>query len=472
MRKLVQSIHQRLLARAFAILLYFERSPYTLRHSPFMARLKQLLASQWLPPGEVEQIQLRKAKRLLHHAYEHVPYYRKIFDAAGFNVATFRDMRQLEELPVLSKQDIQDNFEDLRARNAVPSAYYRNTTGGSTGEPLVFLQDHNYEAWGLADIWRNFMMCGFHPGQRRVFLWGSDYDSRQHVGFRRIFHDLLLENMVWVNTFDLDEQRLHATARLMRRFRPHLLVAYVSSATLFATFVKEQGLTGIQPSAIQTSAEVLTPPQRRLLQEVFSCPVFDRYGCREVGNIAHECEAHAGLHLLAENNYTEFLGRDGRPVAPGDTGLITVTNLNNFAMPFIRYQPGDLGRPSRQRCPCGRGLPLMEMVDGRTTDIIRTPSGKLLHGEFFTHLFYGIEGIRQFQVVQKETTRIGITLVPGPRFDRDRIQNFLTSVIKEHGDPLFTVDFSVRSQIPPTASGKYRFVYSEISPPSQPGDRA
>ena len=463
MKEVLRGLHEVALIGLFNALLRTERSPFNLRHSPGMRCLKSLLQSQWYTPEQLTLIQVGKAKRLLRQAYEDAPYYRKAFERVGFHPEDFSRMEQLSALPVLTKSDIQNHRDELLCLTATPGSYYRNQTGGSTGHPLVFCQSWEYEAWGLADIWRNFMMCGFRPGERKVFLWGSDYDSRAHRGWKnRVVQDLLRENTVWINTFELTEERLAEAARTVERFRPRLIVAYVSSATLLASYIREHGIK-IRPRAIQTSAEVLSGAQRRLLEEVFACPVFDRYGCREVGNIAHECEAHEGLHLLEENNYTEFLDDAGLPVSPGETGTITVTNLNNSVMPLIRYQPGDLGRPAAGLCSCGRGLARMEVVDGRTADVIRSPSGKLLHGEFFTHLFYKLAGVRQFQVVQTSLERVEIRIVPMRGFDKEHACRFLSEAIREHGDPAFQVTVTLYERIPSSASGKYRFVYSELT---------
>jgi phenylacetate-CoA ligase len=455
--------HEFLLRSLFSALLKTGRSPYNFKKSDLMHKLKSLLDTQWLSQQEVEAIQVEKARRLLTHAYDYVPYYRKTFDEAGFNLCRFRYMDQISVLPVLTKRIIQDEGTRLISKFFTADRYNRNSTGGSTGHPLTFWQSHEYEAWGMADIWRNFYMCGHRPGERKAFFWGSDYDAARHKGFReRFFKDLLRENMLWINTFNLSQQLLERSVKQLVRFKPRLIVAYVSSITLLARYIQETGIKGIHPGAIQTSAEVLTVPQRRLLEDVFQCQVFDRYGCREVGNIAHECDAHEGLHLLSENNYTEFV-IDGEKADVGETGLITVTNLNNLAMPFIRYQPGDLGRPAGRSCSCGRGLPLMEMVDGRSTDVIVSPSGRFLHGEFFTHLFYKIDDIRQFQVVQKERDLLVVSIVPMSGCDCDGVFSYLAEIITTHADSKFRLEFRTLDSIPPVSSGKYRFVYSEIA---------
>jgi phenylacetate-CoA ligase len=426
------------------------------------AHIRELNRTQWLPRAEIEQLQIKRLKALLRHAEAHCPFYRERFNAAGFSAEAFTRLSDLEALPPLTKCEVQEHYREMIADNFTPDQMYENHTGGSTGTPLTFYQTPRYKAWGSADIWRNFMMCGFKVGMRRAFLWGSDYDAKDHkTWFKRTFHDRIKSNQYWINTFDVREADLIEAAHQLVRFQPHLLIGYVSSLTLFAQVVRSHKIEGIRPIGIQSSAEILTAPQRALIEETFGAKVFNRYGCREVGNIAHECDHHEGLHLLAETNYTEFL-RDGKPVAPGEEGMITVTNLHNYAMPLIRYQMGDLGRPTDRICSCGRGLPLMDVVEGRSADVITTPSGKLLHGEFFTHLFYKLEGVRQFQVIQETREQLTIKIEPMSTFHQAEALRFLEDTIHQHGDPAFNITFEVVDRIPVSSSGKFRFTMSRV----------
>jgi len=426
------------------------------------AATRELNRTQWLSRAELEQLQVERLKRLLLHAQEHCAFYRERFRAASFAAEAFSQLSDLQAIPPLTKREVQDQYQAMIADNIPSDQMYENHTGGSTGTPLTFYQSYTYQAWSLADIWRNFTMCGFQPGMRRAFLWGSDYDARLHKSWReRMINDRLKANVYWVNTFDVREADLVAAANELVHFQPHLIVGYVSSLTLFAQVLRSHRIEGIRPVGIQSSAEALTPPQRALIEETFGAKVFDRYGCREVGNIAHECDHHEGLHLLAECNYTEFL-RDGQPVPPGEVGMITVTNLHNDAMPLIRYQMGDLGRPTDRQPACGRGLPLMDVVEGRSADVITTPSGKLLHGEFFTHLFYKLDGVRQFQVVQETREQLTIKIEPMSVFRQEEAFHFLEETIHQHGDPAFKITFELVEKIPVASSGKLRFTISHV----------
>ena len=311
-----------------------------------------------------------------------MPFYRRRFDEADVRPAAIQSPADLALLPLLTKRDIQDHTSELIAHGTDRRRLRENHTGGSTGHPLTFYQDAAFRAWSDADQLRNYRMSGYELGTRWAFLWGSDYDAAVHKGWRGRLQDKIIYNLLWINTFDLTVNTLVEAANDLVRFQPEVIAAYVSSATLLARLVRERGIIGIRPRAIQTSAEVLTEDDRQLLREAFGCEAFDRYGCREVYNIAHECNAHRGLHILAENNLVELLDAAGHPAAPGAVGRIVVTNLNNFAMPFIRYEIGDMAIQSKDACMCGRGLPLLDAVVGRRADIITSPSGKLLMVSF------------------------------------------------------------------------------------------
>jgi phenylacetate-CoA ligase len=305
-------------------------------------------------------------------------------------------------------------------------------------------------------------MCGYEIGDKVAFFWGSDADSQAHKGPVFRTWDRLAMNLIWVNVFDISEEQLEEEARRLARFQPKLIVGYATSLYQLARLIDRKGISGIHPSAIQSSAEVLTTEMRQAIEETFGCSVYDRYGCREMGNIAHECSEHQGLHILAENNYVEFLCPDGEPVEPGDEGLITVTNLNNLVMPLIRYQVGDIGIRSARDCACGRGLPLMDVVKGRISDVIRTPNGKLLHGEFFSHIMYNTEGIKAFQIIQKTSNELVIAIVPNARYQNKKELDRIESAILEYGDPEFDIVFQLQSSIQATGSGKHRFVISYV----------
>jgi phenylacetate-coenzyme A ligase PaaK-like adenylate-forming protein len=423
--------------------------------------LDELLASQWWPHERIRELQERRLRDLCVHAYQHTRYYREAMDAAGMNPNRMT-IESLQKLPILEKATIQRRLDDLTATTGIyqPKRTILNATGGSTGEPIRFYQDYRYQFHGWAELWRDYFMCGYQFGAPHAFVWGSDYDSRRHGTLPGDIRDYL-QNVLWLNAFKLTEESLQEFADKLVEFKPQLLIGYVSSLTLLARVVRSKGIPGIRPSAVQTSAEVLTGPQRSLIEDVFGAKAFDRYGCREVGNIAHECQAHEGLHILSENNLVEVVRGDGTVAAPQESGYLVVTNLINNATPFIRYRIGDLGTSSEHQCSCGRGLPVMKSVQGRSADVITAPNGRLIHGEFFTHLFYKFDGVKQFRVEQESVTDLRIQISPSDSFDPAVLRE-LEELIHAHGDPRFNVRFELLDHIPPAASGKFRFTVSQV----------
>jgi phenylacetate-CoA ligase len=166
---------------------------------------------------------------------------------------------------------------------------------------------------------------------------------------------------------------------------------------------------------------------------------------------------------MAENNLVEIVRESGEPAAVGETGYVVVTNLLNRSMPLIRYRLGDLAVPRKGPCSCGRGLPLLQHVQGRSADVITAPNGKLLHGEFFTHLFYDIPGVKQFRVEQIDLRRLMIEVVPGMGFRTESLES-LVDAIHEHADRDFIVEYALRDALPASNSGKFRFTTSRIAP--------
>jgi phenylacetate-CoA ligase len=239
-----------------------------------------------------------------------------------------------------------------------------------------------------------------------------------------------------------------------------VLFGYASALARFAEFVQAHHLDDIKFLSVISSAEVLYPHQRELIERTFGCGVIDRYGTRELGGIACECQEHMGLHISTENVCVEIL-RNGIPVPVGEEGDIVVTNLNNYGMPFIRYQTGDVGQLSDVECRCGRGLPMMQIVSGRATDLFKTKDGRTIHRAFFTHLFYDIVEVKQFQVTQESYDLVVVSIVERSPLPSERLV-FLERAIKDMMQSDVKVEFEFLDTIPLQPSGKYRFIISKV----------
>jgi len=411
--------------------------------------LREIEASQWLPSEALRALQLEKLRTILAHAGGTVPYYREMFRRERFDPARVRSAEDLRALPVLDRETLTAHLDDLRSGASGRSARERST-GGSTGRPLRFLVDDHEMASRSAHIYRNLRWLGWRLGDRTAYVWGSDIDSTEHRGPLGRMRDRVA-GVLWIDAFTLSTRHLDRDLDRLERFRPRVIIGYPSSLHLLAVRALERGRTIRVEGGIETSAEMLAPGVRDDLAAAFGCRVLDRYGCREAGIISHECPEGAS-HVNAEAVVMENEG-----------GEVLVTTLNNRTMPLIRYRNEDLvaGVPSGEPCPCGRGLPYAGRVTGRVSDVIRSPAGRLIHGEFFTHLFYGAPGVRRFQVEQVSGQRLVIRYVAESAFTaahRDAIE----TAIREHADASFMVDWVAVSDIAAGPSGKFHFTISTI----------
>jgi phenylacetate-CoA ligase len=295
-------------------------------------------------------------------------------------------------------------------------------------------------------------------------LWGASHDLRGRGNLYARTKNLLLHRRIPMDAFALTNGKMDNFAEIMVRKKPTMILAYANAVYGFARYLDEIGFPArkIGLKGIVSSAEKLHDFQRDLIEEVFGCKVFDRLGSREVGLIASECDRHVGLHMNVDNLMIEFLDEGNNPVPPGKPGRIIVTDLLNKATPFIRYDMGDIGVWSDRPCCCGRTLPLMKCIEGRTADFILTKDGRKIHGEYFTHLFYGIRGLRQFQFIQKDLNLIEIKIIKNSEWDLSKEPEILQRIREYMKDPKLQINMIFVNQIPKPRSGKLRFTISEL----------
>jgi len=430
----------------------------------FLTRLDELNRTQWLSREDLLALQRQKLHRVLAYAYQNVPYYGRLFDQVGFQPdSVLADLGSMRKLPVLTKAIIHEQFDDMLTTEPRRRAdLSRLTTGGSTGHPLVFMQDSNFRDYVTADIHRHLGWAGWKLGQVHAYIWGANFEVETSQARRTRWMNWALNRFV-TNAYVLSEESMGAFAAEIRRRRPRILFGYPSSVYRFAEFVRERHWDDIKFDGIFASAEVLYPVQRQYIEQVFGGKMFNRYGTRELGGISCECGAHTGLHASIDNNYIEIL-RDldgGEPARPGETGHIVVTNLNNYGMPFIRYCIEDMGAWSAlERCPCGRELPLMDLVQGRRIDMFKASDGRAVWGGFASPLF-GMEGVKRFQLVQKSLDLVVARIVKEGELNQAQLDTIERTVKIALGDDV-EVRFEFPDDIPTLDSGKYRYAISEI----------
>jgi len=425
-----------------------------------LAILEELENDQWLNGEELEEIQWGKLKKLLKQASTHVPYYRELFRRRGIDVRSISSMDDFRKIPYLTKNVINDNSRALITEDPLRKGY-PSSTGGSTGTPLFFHCDWGAAPYRRANRLRQLRMAGVDIGARELIFWGFDQDISMKERIIRAVKSYF-SNTRLISTFDMSESSMRKYASRERSFRPAFIVGYPSALVLFSDYCKKNSVHLHKPEAVITGGETLFPEQRELIEEVFAAPVFNSYGTREFADIAFECPEHRGLHIASDLHMIELIHRSGRPAEVGEPGEIVITDLMNMYMPFIRYRTGDVAVRSGSICSCGRGLPLLDRIEGRSFDSIRTPDGKSVGGFFWTRLSRAVPGIRRFQVEQKALNWIDFRIVPG-RGWKDQYIEVLREKIKDCCGGSMHINFLLVEDIPLTPSGKSKFIISDTT---------
>lgn len=429
-------------------------------HPGYPDYIREFERAQFLSSSEIAASQVGRLQTLLRHAYQECPFYRQRMERAGFHPDTFRSIDQLASIPVLTKADIQQHGQELEAANFPAALRVRNQTGGSTGSPLQFYVDKKRFASRFASTTRHNRWAGLQPGDWHAVLWGSRLDQSSRQSGWDVFRNEFLYRSIFLNTSLIQEKDWVQFLAKLRAKRPRTLLAYTQAAVLLAKYLRQNQITDIRFDSIITTAEVLLPGQREFLENSFRGRVFNRYGCREVSVIASECEYHRGMHVSAETFVVEIVPD---PKIPQPAGRVVVTDLLNFSMPLIRYEIGDVAAwAENQQCSCGRNLPMLTEVQGRSTDFLILRDGRHISGPALTLVVADMPEVQQVQFVQKALDHIVIRVVPAKGYGpttgqelRRRLSLYVSS------DTLLDIEEtqSIASEI----SGKYRFAINELT---------
>jgi phenylacetate-CoA ligase len=421
--------------------------------SKHLRYLRELRRTQFDPPEVIRERQLAALKTQLHHAYDTVPYYRAVWGRAGVHPSDVKTLADLEAFPILTKADIRRHERALVSSSFDVAKLRVKRTSGSTGVPLTIYCDENAMQWKAACTLRSDEWSGWKLGQRVAKVWGNP--EYRHFGLKGRLRNYFFDRAVYLDTLNLNDERIAEFAATIRRQRPGLIFGHAHSLYLVACALKKTGVMDVRPNGIISTAMLLHDWQRATIEKVFGCKVTNRYGCEEVSLIASECEEHRGLHVNADSVYTEVPG--------GGTGKLLVTDLVNRAMPLIRYQIGDVVEPSARCCKCGRGLPLIERVEGREADYVLTPTGRLISGISLTENFaLLIPGTAQVQIVQESLTELRIRLVADDAFG-DASRRKIGELVEETFGAGVRYDVELVDAIPQEPTGKYRFCISKVA---------
>ncbi|MBQ0821977.1 phenylacetate--CoA ligase family protein [Microvirga terrae] len=410
------------------------------------------------------QVQLRRLTGLLRHAARHVPYYQELLHNAKVVRNGMVDLSRFGQIPELTRNLLRDQFEHLKSDDLDLRSWYRRTTGGSTGEPVVVLQDRSYDDIGRAVKDLHYEWAGRASGEPLVALWGSERDILMgSEGWRNKLSGFI-RNQTLLNSWNMTKADLQRYAETLQRIRPAVIEAYAESIYALARYLNETGTRIDGVRSVISSAGTLYPFIRHEVENAFKCPVLNRYGSREVGDIAAETTSGSGLDVFSYVNLVEVVDENGHPCGPGEEGDVLVTSLTNYSMPLIRYRLGDRAIVGAAATIPIHSVDQLQAVTGRILDALVREDGSTVPATFFMHFLSVVHNsgwIRKTQVIQKDYNRIMIKMITTAAptdHALDEIRNTLQRVMGKN----CRIDFDFVDDIPASPSGKYRYTITHL----------
>lgn len=412
--------------------------------------------------NEISHFQHQELYRMLNHAQKHIPYYQEILPDTLFNHSTQTiDMSVFQQIPVLTKDLL--NTRNTNLQHPYPAkewGTYQNTSGGSTGEPSQFMQDKIYSDWNIANKLFYKEYYGNHAiGDLELRLWGSEKDILYGKETLSMRMRNLVYNRIDLNTYKLDYKNIQHYIDVWNTKKPSWVEAYVNSAYQLAKYINQKELITHKPKGVLVSAGKLEHFMQKEIEKAFQCPIYNRYGSREIGDVACSDGQSDELILSPWNHYVEILNNNLQPCEPGEAGKIYVTTLHNFSMPLIRYQVEDIATFSDQS---KFGVPKISQINGRVNSMITTNHARL-DSTALTTSFYEYKSITKYQFIQKTKTHFILRVVIHDQNmwerDKDDLLNRFKKILGED----ITIDFVTEEEILPSKSGKYLYIISEVT---------
>lgn len=414
--------------------------------------------SQWLDREALMSRQIEQLKSFLCDIGVHVPYYTALFQRVGFDPKELSSLEDFQKLPLTGKPEIRANCDSLKADNAVGLA--RFNTGGSSGEPLIFYIGNRRVSHDVAAKWRATRWWDVDIGDREIVVWGSPIELGAQDRVRQIRDKLFRTELL--PAFEMSEEKLDSFIETIRSRRPKMLFGYPSALAHIASHAEKRAIAmddlGVKVAFV--TSERLYDHQREKIETIFNCKVANGYGGRDAGFIAHQCP-EGGMHITSEDIIVEILDKEGQSVPIGEPGEIVITHLATRDFPFVRYPTGDIGVLSDEDCRCGRGLPQLKEVQGRTTDFVIAKDGTVLHGLALIYVLRDLPGVASFKIVQESLSLTRVLVKKESGFDESACAVIEREFKKRLGQNV-EIKVELVSEIPKEKSGKFRYVVSRI----------
>jgi len=416
-----------------------------------------LQGSQWWSRDQLQDYQMQQLSKLLHHAYENVPYYRVVFDERGLKPKGIQDFDDLRELPYLTKEIIRKNLHGLMARNIPKHKLLSRRTSGSTAKPLAFYCELGRTVpIQNAFVWAMWNRMGYQFNDKRVNL---GFERVNKPGYWWEFDPS--RRMLTLSPFHMTEKNLHSYTKKIREFEPKAIKGLPSTITILSDFMQRHNLSPFSSvRVILCESEMLYSWQRETIESALNCRVFSCYGQFEGVALAGECEESNEYHVFPEYGVTEVIGRNGEHVKQeGEMGEIVGTSFTNFAMPFIRYRTGDIAVWTNKRCICGRNYDLLKRIEGRESEFIVSKDGHLISTTAVPDSLF-MFNVKQFQYYQEKPGEIFIKIVRASNYRQSDSERIIKRISQYMGD--VKIRLELVSHIPRTSRGKYLLIIQNI----------
>ncbi|MFC1652604.1 phenylacetate--CoA ligase family protein [Planctomycetota bacterium] len=419
------------------------------------AHLHAMETQEFEDAASLKQRQEQKLTQLLIHAYEQVPYYQEVLAEVGVVQGGQVYLERFSRLPILTKKVIREQGERLYARDRDARKPYPNTSGGSTGEPLAFLQDRNYDDWNIATKLYFNRMLGKDVGEGEIKLWGSDRDILAgNLTWKERFTNQLY-NRRFFNCYRFGDEERAELVDLNNQFKPHAYWSYMEAAHELARYLEQHPAAFTSPAIVISTIGPLTTEVKDKIESQLGCKVYNQYGSREVGAIACQCPEQQGLHTFPWWSWVEVVDEVGMSIDQG-VGRVVVTTLENYSMPLIRYDIGDVAVAGGHDCACRRKSFMLNEVKGRTLGFFKKADGSLAHSHFLVQALFFRDWIKRFQIVQDALDHVLIriereTSEETPKMELEDIRQKTQVLMGSSCE----VEFAFVDRIERSASGKY-----------------
>jgi len=429
---------------------------------------KELLMNQYLPTEKIHELQWKRFKAILNHAGTNVPFYKQKFKAAGIRPDDIKNRKDIQKIPFTTRQELSDLFpHDTIAEGFDYNDLFLVQTSGTTeGLPFRFYIDREALNRKYALLLRNYSFFNWHFGKKMMSLWNHSHEDYLPFEHRSLIKSFVYEFVhrkkllpPFYKNCTLDEGKGMEYFRKVDSFKPYLVEADGFALFHIGKFFYEHKLIPGSIKAISAATCPTTPSIRNQICKFWGSPVFNNYGPHEMEGIGCECHERKGLHQSVDSYVIEFISGD-ETAAENELSEIVVTDLDNFAMPFIRYRLGDIVRAGISGCTCNRTLPLMNDVEGRKEDLIRTENG-IFTENTFQDFFEKFNLQNQFKIIQKTRLYFSVEIIRNNKITPDYLASMEKGLIKLLGDGV-KIQLEITDSIPCEESGKFRLVKSTI----------